>query len=1449
PLTSFFVMRQKSMNALIKHLVDSKTPQQHIVIVAGMGGSGKTQLALKFARDFEQSFKLIMFIDASSADTLKKGLLSRIRALGRNYSPENVEDALGILANPDDPVVRNWLIIYDNADDPDLDVQRYIPVCDTGAILITTRNTTLRHLSPEGYLELDVMSTEEAVTALLQAALPPTAKPTSRDREAAIAITRQLGHLPIAIIQAGCYIRQQQCLYEYSDMLKADRKATLERPARNQRDMLKYGHSVYAALDITLNAISERSRHLLSILSSVHFTGFPRLVFSTAAKSGFSLEVIKLVDRSQEFQTTIDFLKRIFCPSGSWSESVLAGFLEELQQYSLISLVSSTNLVTLRLHPLVHSWAQDRLSLDEQNAYRSAAVRLLACCAGPESYVLYDYLAPQIMSLSSVWTTLHSNDRIALLQILDDEEDPGDAPLVLQRARDLYEEIKAVFGERDIRTSRAALFLAKAYGGTKDDDTMERIQREAISLRESLLGKKDSETIEAVVRLGKTLVKKKLHNDAEQLLEEALNAQIEKYGESHLDTAEVMETLANAYQGQARHAEAQKLFETALNTRTQLSGDADIQAILTRLSLSKSLKGQGFHNEASVLLEEALTLENTYLGTSHIGTLLTMATTAISYLQQERFDDGERMLLQALEGFKGSQWAQNPGRLDIMEVLAIQYDELGRLADSVALRKEELALRREIQGDRAKETLDILHPMAMDARAMVAFTLHEQGRFSEAAALIERVVKERIELWDENHITVARGRSRLALCYEALGRQKEAKELAEAALIEVKSVFGERDIRTSRAALFLAEAYGSTKNEDAKERIQREVISLRESLLGKEDSETIKAVVRLGKTLVKKKLYDDAERLLDEALRMRVEKHGESNLDTAEAMESLAAAYQGQDQRFDDGERMLLQALEGFKESQWAQNPERLVVMEALALLYDEWGRPAEGIAIRKEELTLRREIQGDRAKETLDILQRQVSLYLKQGNFKDAIVEAKELAEAREAVLGDQHADTIVAYRLLASAFRGVGNYQEAEEVRRHEILLRRRLLGEEHPSVFSAIGDLARIVHAQKRHVEAETLWVESVEGMTRLLKETPNTELLNEVNDLVAHLDTEKRYEEAEDLAKGLVAGRTKVLGQDHMNTLDSLIWVGRIYTNRRKYAEAEQLWDDLLPRLKKTSGEDSLGERHLDTISILIYLSNCAFRLGRLDEAASMRERNIELRREVLGPDHISVYEGMEQLAVVYSKLQQHDAAERLAREMMEKCEAKLGHLHPMTIRSRAVVAFTLQEQGRFSEAATLIEQVLKERIGLWGENHVMVARSKSRLARSYEALGRLTEAKELAEAALIVQRKELEPDNEALVETIELLKKLDTPPGTEIPQPTLIAGPPQSTEWPSGPELIVPTPLRRPVREETIDIDGYQSPALDPQANLAPPSISSRPASPFEQRNKFGRSPNPWSMFM
>jgi Mrp family chromosome partitioning ATPase len=65
PLSAFFVMRKKPMDAIIKGLIESDA-EQRIMVISGLGGSGKTQLALKSARDFQDRYDQSRLLEYAS---------------------------------------------------------------------------------------------------------------------------------------------------------------------------------------------------------------------------------------------------------------------------------------------------------------------------------------------------------------------------------------------------------------------------------------------------------------------------------------------------------------------------------------------------------------------------------------------------------------------------------------------------------------------------------------------------------------------------------------------------------------------------------------------------------------------------------------------------------------------------------------------------------------------------------------------------------------------------------------------------------------------------------------------------------------------------------------------------------------------------------------------------------------------------------------------------------------------------------------------------------------------------------------------------------------------------------------------------------------------------------------------------------------------------------------
>jgi hypothetical protein len=193
-----------------------------------------------------------------------------------------------VLANPDHEVTKDWIIVYDNVDDPGIDIAKYFPKCSFGAVIITTRNPNLGNLAPRAHIKLDVMSEDEAVDVLLQSAIDSCRKTTGDEEEQAHVIAQELGCSPVAIVQAGYFIKVHNCLHGYHLRLKNRHPDILNRPAENQLD--DHYHGVYATLGVTLPYLSPRTQSFLNPLGFANYTEFPLVLIYRAAALGFFFE-------------------------------------------------------------------------------------------------------------------------------------------------------------------------------------------------------------------------------------------------------------------------------------------------------------------------------------------------------------------------------------------------------------------------------------------------------------------------------------------------------------------------------------------------------------------------------------------------------------------------------------------------------------------------------------------------------------------------------------------------------------------------------------------------------------------------------------------------------------------------------------------------------------------------------------------------------------------------------------------------------------------------------------------------------------------------------------------------------------------------------------------------------------------------------------------------------
>jgi hypothetical protein len=177
PVVSQFVDRPAEMAAVEQLLLETSPAtspatrrQRKIVVVHGLGGIGKTQLAVEFARKHYHRFSAVFWLDGSSEASLKQSFINIVQRLPRSEltadGAAQLSDAtvkaevavrecqrwLSIQSNP------YWLLLIDNVDRDHYDredsqaynVQTYFPHADHGSILVTSRLSSLQRLLGSG---------------------------------------------------------------------------------------------------------------------------------------------------------------------------------------------------------------------------------------------------------------------------------------------------------------------------------------------------------------------------------------------------------------------------------------------------------------------------------------------------------------------------------------------------------------------------------------------------------------------------------------------------------------------------------------------------------------------------------------------------------------------------------------------------------------------------------------------------------------------------------------------------------------------------------------------------------------------------------------------------------------------------------------------------------------------------------------------------------------------------------------------------------------------------------------------------------------------------------------------------------------------------------------------------------------------------------------------------
>ncbi|KAJ7819663.1 hypothetical protein B0H13DRAFT_2292150 [Mycena leptocephala] len=636
--------------------------ERHIYVLHGLGGSGKTEIALKFldiSRHQAPRFTKQFFINASSLQTLDTALKNI--AIAQKIGTSSEDGLLWLISQREE-----WMLLFDNADNPSIDLFDFFPKCTHGNIIITSQNPQLAVHGPRSHSRVGDMNETDAIDLLLLSAVK---EKNIENTQNASEIVKELSCLPLAIIQAGAYISKFDCLHRYLSIYSQNRAKLLSQHSVQSHD--DYRWTVYTTWQISFEQLSKAAASI------------PETIFEQAAESA-------IYSDEQEAQTL---------PGSQKIPSELLSVFQS--EYTCVYFDSGRFREAESLDDMVLKKWKQLLGPDHPHTL-TAMGNLAATYRKLGRYQEAEPLESIVLEKQKqLFGADHPNTLFAMGNLAATYRKLGRYQEAEPLENIVLEKRKQLLGADHPDTLMAMGNLAATYRKLGRYQEAEPLESIVLEKRKQLLGADHPETLMAMANLARTYRKLGRYQEAEPLEGIVLEKQKQLLGADHLDTLWDMANLAATYHKLGRYKEAEPLKSIVLEKRKQLLGVDHPDTLMAMANLATTYHKLGRYQEAepleSIVLEkrkqvprgralESIVLEKQkqVLGADHphavgYGNLA-------AHPQTGRYQEAEHS--KALCWRSGSRCSVQTIQTTVYENLAATYRKLGRYQEAEYLQEQ-----------------------------------------------------------------------------------------------------------------------------------------------------------------------------------------------------------------------------------------------------------------------------------------------------------------------------------------------------------------------------------------------------------------------------------------------------------------------------------------------------------------------------------------------------------------------------------------------------------------------------------------------------------------------------------------------------------------------------------------------------------------------------------------
>ncbi|AOY81084.2 tetratricopeptide repeat protein [Moorena producens JHB] len=710
--------------------------------IAGMGGVGKTELALQYALKNQHNYPGgLCWFPVRGAD-----LGTQLISFGRTELGLNIPDQLEFKEQVR-YCWRNWpegtvLIVLDDVVGYQA-IHPYLPPAQSRfKVLITSRQ---RPGNSYRRIDLDVLSPEAALE-LLRTLVGQ--ERIDNELTEAEALCEWLGYLPFGLQLVGGYLDLHPRLtiatvQKRLEKQKLAAKALLSQEQGQITDKL----GVVAAFELSWNDLPPKAQQLGCRLSL-----FAQAPFEWSLVESCVIQT----DDQEEWDKEQEELEEI-CDRFLVNRNLLQ--LSEQQTY--------------RLHQLIREFFQTKLAqLPEADRYKQRFCRAMVAVAQliPQTPTRdqIEAVTPAIPHLAEVARALtdwlRDEDLISPFAGLGKfYHGQGTYDLAESWYEKCLEINRSRLGQEHPDVAASLNNLAALYCDQGRYDQAEPLCVKALEMRKQLLGENHPDVANSLNNLAALYHSMGRYNQAKPLFVKALQMRKNLLGENHADVASSLNNLAALEQSMGYYNPAERLYKQALDMYKQLLGEdhPDVASSLNNLAALYYAQG-GYDKKAEHLYKQALEMRKQLLGEDHPDVATSLNNLANLYYTQRRYDLAKPLFVKALKMRKQLLGENHPDVANSFNNLANLYSYQGCYDQAEPLYKKALKLLKQLLGDD--------HPDVATSLNNLAALYDSQGRYDLAKPRYVKALEIAERKLGSNHPNTVTYRENLERLRYPLGR-------------------------------------------------------------------------------------------------------------------------------------------------------------------------------------------------------------------------------------------------------------------------------------------------------------------------------------------------------------------------------------------------------------------------------------------------------------------------------------------------------------------------------------------------------------------------------------------------------------------------------------------------------------------------------------------------------